>query len=338
MRIQMIFSVLLAFVFQFTNAQGYTLKGEVVGLKDSTMVLLRNVERSLPFDTTYVVNGKFQFKGKIRDCSEMFFIRTTPYNKYLTKRFHLENTTMEVVLNEQESNIRISGGLLQNQSNAYEDFLENLSAGENFRGKLNSSMEYIKKHDDEEFTAYLLHDRRMNLTKEQIQELYNSLSLKIKNSKHGKILANHIQKVVDFKPGTSIVDFTLKDTNGNNVSLSSFKGKYVLLDFWGSWCGSCRSKYPEYSRIYEKYKDKGFEIVGVSLDTDEGKWKRAIKKDKTEWVNLIDPTGFTGDVAVTYNVWAVPIAYFIDAEGKIIEPITFSPFTEEKLVKALESE
>lgn len=332
--------IALSFSAKSVNAQGYHIKGKVVGIKDSTMILLRNSERGLPFDTTYVFNGYFEFKGNVTDNSEMFFIRTTPYKRHLSKRFFVENTKISIVLNEVETDINIIGGTLQNQSNTYESYLRDSSKDENlgFKDRLDRSIQYIKSHEDEEFTAYLINELRINLKNEEVKELFDGLDDTVKQSKYGKIVENYLNKSVDFTKGTPITDFTLKDLNGNDVSLSSFKGKHVLLDFWGSWCGSCRSKYPEYSKIYEKYKDKGFEIVGVSLDKDEAKWKRAVAKDNIHWVNLVDPSGFLGDIAVTYKVWTVPMAYFIDPEGKIIEPITFSPFTEEKLKKALNLE
>ncbi|WP_111309053.1 TlpA disulfide reductase family protein [Confluentibacter sediminis] len=357
--------ILLFCFFTWTiNAQDYHINGKVIGIKDSTMILIRNVERDLPFDTTYVVNSKFSFNGLVDDDSEMFFIRTTPYEKTLTKRFFIENTNIDVVLiASEEPHVMVSGGILQNQSNSYESFISNpikerkiieeKMRNEKDTDKQSELMEirsslyysikdlqidYIKSHLDEDYTAYLINELRINLKNEEVKDFYNVLDAKVKESKYGKIISNYLKKSIDFTKGTPIVDFTLKDLKGENVSLSSFKGKYVLLDFWGSWCGICRGKYPEYSKIYEKYRDKGFEIVGVSLDKDEHKWKRAVKNDNLHWTNLIDSTGFLGDIAVTYKVWTVPIAYFIDPEGNIIEPITFNSFTEEKLVRALNKE
>lgn len=356
--------IIALLLVQKITAQHYHISGKVIGLKDSTMILLRNVERNLPFDTTYVMNGKFSFKGQVpNNETETFFIRTTPYKNYLSQRFFVENTRVKVVLNaEEEPRVSVSGGTFQTQANAYKAYVSApMEEKEVIRNKIRKEEDmekrnklltersawsdsvvdyqhrYIKMHPDENYTAYLINELRINLKNEEVQQYYDDLNEQVKQSKYGKILANYLKKSVDFTKGTPIVDFTLKDINGNNVSLSSFKGKYVLLDFWGSWCGSCRSKYPMYSKIYEKYKDQGFEIVGVSLDRYEDKWKRAVEKDKLKWVNLIDPTGFLGDVAVTYKIFTVPISYLIDPEGKVVQKMYFTNRLEDSLAKVLNS-
>lgn len=116
------------------------------------------------------------------------------------------------------------------------------------------------------------------------------------------------------------MNFTQNDTLGNAVSLASFKGKYVLLDFWASWCGPCRAENPNVVKAYNKYKDKGFTILSVSLD-QPGKhqaWMDAIHKDGLTWTHVSDLKFWDNEVAKQYGIRAIPQNFLIDPEGKII--------------------
>jgi len=115
--------------------------------------------------------------------------------------------------------------------------------------------------------------------------------------------------------GDRAKEITLPDTKGNETSLSSLKGKVVLIDFWASWCGPCRRSVPELKKTYEKYQSKGFEIYGVSLDADKFAWKMAIKEDHVTWVHVNDAKG---SVAGVWNVEYIPNTYLLDKDGKIL--------------------
>lgn len=121
--------------------------------------------------------------------------------------------------------------------------------------------------------------------------------------------------------GKPAIEFQIPDTAGNNISLSSFRGKYVLIDFWASWCHPCREENPNLKTAYEKYKSKGFNILGVSLDGvsfgSKASWMQAIKKDGLPWVQVSDLKG-SNDATVPYNVTAIPRNFLIDPDGKII--------------------
>jgi len=114
------------------------------------------------------------------------------------------------------------------------------------------------------------------------------------------------------------LDFTLTDVNGNPVTLSSMKGKVFLLDFWASWCAPCRYSNKELVKIYSKYKDKGFEILGVSLDDNFKAWKRAIKRDRLTWKQVNDPNGWDAQSAIQWNVIAIPSSFLIDKDGNVV--------------------
>jgi peroxiredoxin len=124
--------------------------------------------------------------------------------------------------------------------------------------------------------------------------------------------------------GAIAPDFTINDTNGKAVSLSSFRGKHVLIDFWASWCKPCRDANPNLVRLYDQYKSQGFEIIGVSLDdttkstNEKAKWLNAIKDDNIRWTQLSDLIGADSETAKTYGVKSIPSTFLIDGNGYII--------------------
>jgi peroxiredoxin len=118
--------------------------------------------------------------------------------------------------------------------------------------------------------------------------------------------------------GADAQEITLKDVNGKNLSLSSFKGKLVLLDFWASWCAPCRKESKFLVKLYAKYKAKGFEIFSVSIDESPADWKKAIVKDKITWKQVIDTRGWNAPVIRNWGIEGIPTTYLIDKQGKII--------------------
>src|SRR5690606_18084939 len=110
----------------------------------------------------------------------------------------------------------------------------------------------------------------------------------------------------------------LTDLSGDSISLSSFKGKVVLLDFWASWCGPCRTANRHLAKLYKKHQENGFEIFGVSLDEEEKSWQKAVTKDKITWPQVIDPGGWRAKTAEKWNLMAIPTNYLIDQNGIVV--------------------
>ncbi|MEO7313389.1 MAG: TlpA disulfide reductase family protein, partial [Chitinophagaceae bacterium] len=119
-------------------------------------------------------------------------------------------------------------------------------------------------------------------------------------------------------PGAMALNFTQNDTNGKPISLSSFKGKYLLIDFWASWCAPCRAENPNVVKAYNAYKTKGFEILGISLDDNKADWLAAIKKDNLTWIQVSDLKGWQNRVAEQYGVQSIPTNFLLDKDGNII--------------------
>lgn len=143
-------------------------------------------------------------------------------------------------------------------------------------------------------------------------------SEKIPDSKYTAMLNKRLESMRSTAIGSVAPDFSLPTPEGGSIALSSLRGKYVLIDFWASWCGPCRKENPNVVRMYNQYKDKGFEIFGVSLDQSREKWLKAIADDKLTWPHVSDLKGWESAAAQLYQVDAIPQTILLDKEGKII--------------------
>ncbi len=153
-----------------------------------------------------------------------------------------------------------------------------------------------------------------------IEPLYNSLDPSLKAMEAGKKLRSAIDELKVTAIGVIAPDFAQPDADGKLIRLSSFRGKYVLIDFWASWCGPCRQENPNVVKAYNEYKDKNFTILGVSLDRPGAKdaWQQAVKSDGLNWTQVSDLKFWNNDAAELYFVRSIPQNYLIDPKGKII--------------------
>ncbi|MBS1738483.1 MAG: redoxin domain-containing protein [Bacteroidetes bacterium] len=154
----------------------------------------------------------------------------------------------------------------------------------------------------------------------KVEPLYNKLSPVVKNTPSGKAYKKRIETAKKTAVGAYAINFTQNDTLEKPVSLSNFKGKYVLLDFWASWCGPCRAENPNVVKAFNQYKDKNFTVLGVSLDQPGKKqaWLDAIHKDNLTWTHVSDLKFWDNAVAKEYGIQAIPQNFLIDPSGKII--------------------
>lgn len=144
-----------------------------------------------------------------------------------------------------------------------------------------------------------------------------------------------IKRIRGVSIGEVAPDFTIDSPEGNKISLASLRGNYVLIDFWASWCGPCRMENPNVVKMYNKYKDKGFTIFGVSLDDNKSAWLAAIQKDGLTWNHGSELKKWNSPVAQTYGISAIPATYLLDKEGKVIAKNLRGAALENKLAQLL---
>ncbi len=152
----------------------------------------------------------------------------------------------------------------------------------------------------------------------ETKSMYASLGEGAKNSQYGRMIKERIDRLAKTQGGAKAPDFTLPDAKGNEVTMSTVKGKIKIIDFWASWCGPCRLNNPALKALYEEYHPKGLEIIGVSLDTNKANWEKAIEKDGLTWINVSSLKGWNCDVVRLYNITGVPSVLVLDENNNII--------------------
>ena len=188
------------------------------------------------------------------------------------------------------------------------------------------------KNNPSAFGSLFLLSRMANLyTTGQYEEAYNALSDDYKDTDLAKDIAKRIEFFAPTAAGKPAIPFIKKDKDGNEISLASYKGKVVLLDFWGSWCGPCRASHPHLKELYSKYKDKGFEIIAIANETaktpeeQKTKWLAAIEKDGINWVHILNnEEAEKQNLVKEYRVNAFPTKILVDKDGKILLRISAS--------------
>lgn len=183
-------------------------------------------------------------------------------------------------------------------------------------------IEFARNNPSSFFSVIGLSDASvMDMDPERIEPIFLAIDEKMRNTAEGKALAGRIAAAQATRIGGVAPDFTQNTPDGRAVSLSDFRGKYLLLDFWASWCGPCRHENcTVVVKAYAKYKDRGFEVLGVSLDDQNSKkaWMQAIAADSLTWANVSDLKGMDNEAAKLYGIQAVPQTFILDPRGVIV--------------------
>jgi len=202
---------------------------------------------------------------------------------------------------------------------------------------LNAIKGFVKTHPKSPVSAYII-QTDFNNPNIPIQETIEAVDLMDKSLESYHYYKG-IQRRIEIARGTTVgykaIDFTQNSIEGKPVSLSDFRGKYVLIDFWASWCRPCRMENPNVVAAYHKFKDKGFTILGVSMDSDAAKWQAAIQQDGLVWTHVSDLKGWANEAGKLYGVTGIPANYLIDRDGKIVAKDLRGEALEQKLAELL---
>ncbi|MGH2645747.1 MAG: redoxin domain-containing protein, partial [Chitinophagaceae bacterium] len=183
---------------------------------------------------------------------------------------------------------------------------------------LSTGIAFVQYHPDAIASVFALMNEMHTMQPQQLINLFNSLTDNVKTSRYGKIAGTDFQLMAATAVGAVAPDFTMNNTKGEPVSLSSFRGKYVLLDFWASWCTYCRAENPNVVKAFNAYKNKDFTVLGISLDNSREGWLIAIRQDNLPYTEVSDLQGWSNAAALLYNVYSIPANFLIGPDGKIL--------------------
>lgn len=217
-----------------------------------------------------------------------------------------------------------------------------------YREKLLLKKQFAEEHPDSYLSLYELEDNNGMYSADSYAATYETLSDRLKNTYAAQGIRDRIKAWKKLSPtGQQAVNFTRKDQYGKTIHLSDYSGKLVILDFWGSWCGACRQSHPHLKEVYETYKSKGLEIIGIANEYAHGKsrplseckatWLAAIEKDDANWVHVLNDEGSGGvDIVKAYQINSYPTKILLDRDGKVLMRVSFSLNVEmERLIKSI---
>lgn len=289
--------------------KGYTINGNISDVKEGVVYLKKYVDKSfVDVDSAVITDGKFKFEGVVSEA--LAHGLTTQKESRRPLVFFLDNDAMEVTLNESDKKLVVTG------SPANDIFMANSPM---VRSKGYSLDSLLAVHPASPVTAYfVVKDFAYKLDLEGMKSVRTKLDVSLDGTSYVEQIESMIARMEKVQVGSEAPDFTLPDVDGNPVSLSSFRGKYVLVDFWAAWCPDCRKENPNIVAAWEKYKNKNFAVLGVSLDRNRDQWLAAIEKDKLAWTQVSDLKYWSSEAAVLYCIRWIPMSFLIDPEGKIV--------------------
>ncbi|MEZ4903084.1 MAG: TlpA disulfide reductase family protein [Spirosomataceae bacterium] len=315
----------------------FSITGNIKGVKNQTIYLRYGKST----DSLQSATGEFSFKGQVEDLTTAYLrVGKTQTSFFLEKNAvlnfnavleELDNATITGTrLNDDLSKYTASIAELNNQRRPvmstlmdayqkkqpykeYSDQVEKIDEQISAKAK-----DFIQSNTESVFSAWLVRSKFFYGDDEELSSMYQYLKGHALASNYAKDLKKKIEANAKTGVGQVAPEFTQNDVNDKPVSLTSLRGKYVLVDFWASWCGPCRQENPNVVKAYNQYKDKGFTILGVSLDQKKEPWLKAIEKDQLTWTHVSDLKYWQNEVAVMYGINSIPASLLLDPNGKII--------------------
>lgn len=334
--------ILLSLTCKLQAQKGYSISLDLKGFKDSTAFYLLDLDLGKFTDSIMLINGKGKFTGFVNEpvvCrihtidnkflvieldnsnitvkgnyNDFFYsaIEGSELNKVWTKsRDYQKNSQiqrdslMQKVMQIMDTNPELEKEIVQKINQIDKDILK-------YRISL------IRSEKPSYFTIKELFFLRNDLTVDSLKELFNLFPSSLQKSKGGDVIQAYINAKGKPGIGDKFIDIEGFDLKGANRKLSDIKGKYILLEFWASWCAPCLGEIPNLSKDYSAFKDKGFEIYSFSTDSNIDDWKRTVENHQMAWINVTDNKGFYSVMAAKYGVRGIPKNFLINSDGTII--------------------
>ncbi|MFX1703944.1 Peroxiredoxin [Chitinophaga ginsengisegetis] len=300
-----------------TQKTNYIVKGHIKGLKDSWVFQFAKGR-----DSVFSRSGEFTFKGLITEPTAAFIYIPAAHTHL---EYYLDENAVVEINSDLDSleTTRIKGGVTQNEFNKYREYLGKLPISDRDEHRINAiEKQFIKDYNGSFVSLNMINQMSYNSDLEisdpqLLKDLFDQLTPKVRASKSGKRILNSLEVGIRTNIGQMALDFSQPDSLGKPVSMSSFRGKYVFLDFWASWCGPCRAENPNVLKAYEKFKDRNFTVLSVSIDTNREAWLKAVQEDHLPWVQVCDLKE-SNVASKIYAVTGIPTNFLIDPQGKII--------------------
>lgn len=329
---------------QYEQIQKYQISGKIEGLKKRKVFLKSYFHEKEIIDSVFSQDGNFRFQGKLAypQTFTLYLSPMTDERKIVVQAGNMQVTAKAGDLEHaqiQGSSANDDMDIYQEQIKLGRKFAKGVSAVESDNTltstekqrkiyaiftKVESfydsvTTEFVKSHPNSIVSAMVIKSRFILANNEaKARESFEVLTDVVKKSFYGKTIQSYLFANEKVSVGKIAPEITIQDVNGNPFQLSSLQGKFVLIDFWASWCGPCRQENPNLVQMYQAFKEKDFEIVGVSIDDNTKSWTKAIETDSLQWKQVSDGNGMEGEVAKRYLISAIPTNFLLDKRGKII--------------------